>query len=323
MLRGTFVDRVSKVIHDKVANGCNLLNLPSEAKASFAERAEQAAKRFLGRTRLNAEDAVKFAILFEARAWGMKLQDVQRTLAKAGFQMKLGSVFLTILAADPTRVKLFVNGFERTFRGKPSRDDRIPPMINALRLHGHRAWTVRLQLSLQGALPRAGLISLRVENGYFLDSKPTSVKQLLVGDLNRCFSLFKTAKLATVDNAAPKAGLNRDAFVRSLLPSKTLPVSSGLMREAGCLAKVERRFVELFRAMAGDSGGRSPQTLAFEALFQADGECFSNLRQEQRAVMALRLKELRLSLRRDVTYTGLRGLLVPSEVEHRFGKRFE
>jgi len=323
MLRGTFVDRVSKTVHDKVAQGCNLLNLPSEAKAGFAERVEQAARRFVTRRQLKAEDAVKFAILFEARAWGMKLQDVQRILAHAGFPMKIGSVFVTILAIDPAKVKLFVNGFERKFRGKPSRDGRIPSVINALGLEGHSAWTVRLQLALQDALPRGGLISLRVENGYFLDSKLTSVKRLLVGDLSHCFSLFKTAKLATVDNAAPRADLNRDAFVRSLLPSKILPVSSGLMREAGCLAEVERRFVELFRAMMDDSAGRSPRTLAFEALFQADRECFSNLGQEQQVAMALRSKELHLSLKKDVTYIALRGLLIPSEVEQAFGKRLE
>ena len=127
MLRGTFIDRQAKTIHDRVTSACSMMNLSALVRSRLQERAERTATRLVRKWEVAPEQAVKFAVLLEARAFGKQLSEIQSLLASAGFNMKLDSIFLDIAARSVKDVKLFINSERRTFRSCASPTRRRSP----------------------------------------------------------------------------------------------------------------------------------------------------------------------------------------------------
>jgi hypothetical protein len=164
----------------------------------------------------------------------------------------------------------------------------------------------------------------------FLQKGPSTVLLRLNG--SKCFALFKSMNQIldletgpttltkksndyTSVNSSQPLPLEIQWSIRQhlLLPSKRFPASAALMQRASCLGRVERRSVELFREFLNNSNGRSQRTLAREALTQADKEVFSSLPESLKLMMKSFVTTLPLK-RRDRSYTGVKGLLIPSEV---------
>jgi hypothetical protein len=101
---------------------------------------------------------------------------------------------------------------------------------------------------------------------------------------------------------------------RFVLPSKKFFASANLMQKALCLGKVERRCAEIFSNSIRNSNGRSPRTLAMDALLSADQEVYSFLPQRLKLAVNSFICTLPLSPS-DRSYTGVKGLLIPSELK--------
>ena len=147
----------------------------------------------------------------------------------------------------------------------------------------------------------------------------------------RCFYLFKTEKQVAIGpdsrtrSASSSLPLNAEAMMKRFQPSK-FPVSATLMEAAGCLRAVELRFASLFREMAKNAHGRTPERVAADALYLADQEVFASLPDAKRGLA--RSVIIRLGLRSGGRegYLGNRGLLLKSEVgydETKAGKEAE
>ena len=142
-----------------------------------------------------------------------------------------------------------------------------------------------------------------------------------------CFTLFKDVNRLLVEDASRKiyASANFDSSsseVESIerqhlsLPSKEFPASASLLRRACCLATLEKRSVELFREFLRNSEGQSIRALARKALFEADCEVYNSLPRSVKLAVKGYVSTLPLK-RRDRSYTGVKGLLIPSEALER------
>ena len=160
----------------------------------------------------------------------------------------------------------------------------------------------------------------------FLQKDPNTI--WLKPNAEKCFALFKgmnrmlerslsgamTGQL-TDSNIATSTSAEIEGSIKQhlSLPSKKFPASAALMQRACCLAKVERRSVELFRESLKDSEGKSQKTLAHDALVRADQEVYSSLSSSVKLALRAYVSTLPLR-RRDRCYTGVKGLLILSEV---------
>lgn len=158
----------------------------------------------------------------------------------------------------------------------------------------------------------------------FLQKDPYTARLKL--NAEKCFALFRDMNNMLDRSVQTKEQEQADGAISSskpvqiestirqhlFLPSKKFPASATLMQRASCLSKVERRSVELFREFLKNSQGRSLRTLAQDALIQADQEVYSSLPESVRVAMRGYVSTLPFQ-RRDRSYTGIRGLLIPSE----------
>lgn len=138
-----------------------------------------------------------------------------------------------------------------------------------------------------------------------------------------CFALFRDVNKLHGEGPSGKmeastnldtSSLEIESVVRQhlFLPSKDFPASASLMRKASCLVTLERRSAELFREFLKNSEGRSLRTLAREAISEADREVYHSLSPIVKLYLRGYISTLPLK-RRDRSYTGVKGLLIPSE----------
>ena len=137
----------------------------------------------------------------------------------------------------------------------------------------------------------------------------------LFRDMNRMLERSPSAKGDGAANFGISPLVEIEGSIRQhlSLPSKKFPASALLLQRASCLAKLERRSVELFREFLKNSEGRSLRTLALDALTKADQEVYSFLSPSIKLTMKGYISTLPLK-RRDRSYTGVKGLLIPSEL---------
>jgi hypothetical protein len=141
----------------------------------------------------------------------------------------------------------------------------------------------------------------------------------------KCFALFKDMNRMlershdSLTEQITEISLSRSVGIEGLirqhlcLLSKKFPASASLLQRASCLAKLERRSVELFRKSLKNSEGRSLRSLAHDALMKADQEVYGSLSALTKLSMKGYVSTLPLR-RRDRNYTGIKGLLIPSEL---------
>jgi hypothetical protein len=176
-------------------------------------------------------------------------------------------------------------------------------------------WYSSSALSSHGKFPKKSLLT-------FDQKDPQTVWLKL--NAEKCFALFKDMNRMlershdTLRDRNTDFDISQSVEIEGLirqhlcLPSKKFPASASLLQRASCLAKLERRSVELFREFLRNSEGRSLRSLAHDAVMKADREIYSSLSPSVKFTMKGYISTLPLR-RRDRNYTGVKGLLIPSE----------
>ncbi len=341
MMRGTFATADGKQVHDRALEAVAQLallskaGLSSQAQAMLLERVEQVAKSLLRRFS-SVEKAVMFAFSAEAQGMGVPVVSVQNALGKAGFTIRFGSILVKVWTAEgkdaaAAAIVVKVNGESRAAKAQESNDDED----GRLRLSFGDMGTickVRVPLLLTDSLSAdAGRVMVDFGDGTEIVSfepkfgaglaSPSTLRLQLKPE--KAFGVFKVKKqviaLIPDQGASPIPSANADPrttvdlYARRFLPSSRFPRSAELLRRAGRLGTVEKRFAELFRARMKEANGRMPERLARRALFDADAEAFQLLPPTRRRAVRLLVAGMNLPPG-DRRYTGLSGLLVPSEV---------
>ena len=324
--RGIHVDAVAKAVHDRASAAVAQLDVSPEARVRILDEVEREAVAIRKRAKKNCsgadhrrkngaitlEKAVAFAFLRQCRGIGRSVEEIQRALARAGFGIRLESVRIMIATRDPDNLRLFVNDRERTMRiARSPKLVRVPiHLSDLLEEDGGEEGEVEIRVSGDGAI-------IEARSPYESDQPDWQTLRVFAG--RRCFYLFKAQEDVAMrpDWAAtgaatiyPELSVNVEAVMRRFLPSK-FPVSSMLMNVAGCLREVELRFVSLFSEMIKDAHGRSPENVAFDALYFADQDVFDSLPIARRSLAQSMV--IRLGLARG-KYLGKVGLLLKSEV---------
>ena len=333
MMRGTFATADGKQVHDRAIEAVAQLGRSGQAQATLLERSELVAKSLLKRFR-SVEKAVMFAVSVEAKSMGIPAMDVQNALGRAGFSIRFGSILVKVWAADEGKdpapaIVVRVNGEARAAKARESTDEED----ERLRLSfGEKGvlYNVRVPLLLTDSRSAGGgeaaldfgsseVVSFEQKFGARLAGSSTIRLQLKP---EKAFGLFKVKKqvIASISDqgaAIPSSNADRkaavDLYARRFLPSKFFPVSAEILQRAGCLGTVEGRFTDLFRERMKVANGRMPGRIARRALYDADAEAFHLLSPVCRRTVRLLISGMKMSSE-DRRYTGVLGLLVPSEV---------
>lgn len=307
-------------------------------------------KRKASDTRVSLSKSTMYVLLAEAKLHGRTIEEVQNALAVAGFNIRLEFFRLRIVASeDVASVKMYINGIEQQppcpkEAGDGPLGKEYSVNVQAFlsdALSSDDGWIeIRFEKAIvlpqdEPAVPTARKPLAPVRRWYVTTTTTKEEKtakafqldpQTIRLRLNRrkCFALFHAVNdiidgevtapppLRGKDGDDPAA----DVFVRrhALLPSKKFAASAALMRRAGCLALVERKCNDILKSMIKNSFGRSPtRALAPRALLQADQEAYATLPKAVRIEMRSFLSSLPL-LESDRKYTGVKGLLIPSEI---------
>ena len=324
--KGIHVDAVEKAVHDRGSAAVAQLDVSPEARIRILGEMEREAVATWKRAKKNGigadqrrknngitlEKAVAFAFLRQCRGIGRSVEQMQHTLARAGFGIRMEPVHVMIASRDPGSLRLFVNDREQTMR-----ITRSPKLV---RVH------IYLSDLLEEDSDEEGEVEIRVSgNGAIIEtlspyeSDQPDWQTLRVFAGRRCFYLFKAQEDVAVKPdwtatravmPCPELPVNVEAVMRRFLPSK-FPVSSMLMDISGCLREAELMFVSLFREMIEDAHGRSPERVAVNALYSADQAVFDSLPIAAKSLAQSMI--IRLGLARG-NYLGKAGLLLKSEV---------
>ena len=306
--RGIHVDAVGKAIHDKASAAVEQLDVSQEVKARTVEGVERAAAALWKKSKkdgngLSLEKAVALAFLDQCRGIGRSVEEMQQALARAGFGLRMESVYVTVSSECTTGLRLVVNGREGGTVTSPRKAVRVPIYLSDLLARDD------------------GVVEIRVEgNGAILDIRSPyeyrtpDWRRVEVLAARRCFYLFKARKEAEISTAGDASRnatqINVEALTKRYLPSK-FHMSATLMDAAGCLRKVELRFASLLKDMIVDSRGRAPESVAASALYLADMETFRTLPPVEKGLAWS--YAVRTGLAKG-GYLGTKGLLLKAEV---------
>ena len=212
------------------------------------------------------------------------------------------SVQVTVSSEDPSRVRIVVNGCERTSKISNSpKTVRVPIYLNDLDERG----AVEIRVNGSGSI-------IDVSSPY--ESERPDWQTVRVFAARRCVYLFKARKEAAISTTEEMRRTTLETNVEGLLkrfqPSK-FPISATIMDNAGCLRKVEARFASILKEMIKDARGRAPESVAASALYLADMDSFSTLSPAEKSLAWSFI--VRMGLAKG-GYIGIRGLLLRSEV---------
>jgi hypothetical protein len=276
--KSLYSDDESRSIHKLVESLVQNLVMNQTAKNSLMERVEGLAKKLIRTKNLGRSDSVLSALCTEASSsFGIGPVELVKRVAEAYPSIaRLNSLQVRVKCPDPSRVKVFVGGAERT--PKVHRDG----MVYLLKFP--------LYIFDDGAI-------VKFENGKLAqvsDRRARVIDErtlLLKIDPRKAFELFKLMKKAIVDLGTPRYEKDFTMYLRRF-PISSMPVTEWMMRQAGCLHLVQRRFAEIFREKLENGMGRSPGRLAVEALTEADREVYAGMTPERRAHILLLLGKL-------------------------------
>ena len=313
--RGIHVDALEKAAHDKASAAVEQLDVSQEARSKIMEVVEREAAALWKRSRrgggrgIALEKAVALAFLSQCRGIGRSVEEMQMTLANAGFGIRLESVSVTISSEDPASLGLSVNGRDIGTKVAASpKTVRVPIYLSDLLEGGHGEGAVEIRAEGTGAI-------IDVRSPYGFERPDWQTVRVFAG--RRCFYLFKARKEATISTTedasssrGPTLHVNVEALMKRFQPSK-FPITATLMDNAGCLRKVEVMFASLLRGMIADARGRAPESVAASALYLADMDTFRTLPPSEKSLAWSYI--VRMGLAKG-GYLGTKGLLLRSEV---------
>jgi hypothetical protein len=275
-------DNDDRKIHDEVER----LLRPFGSRPNDLQLVEELARSYRkqGQSIRNASAA---AVVKHKTDNGLSLVEVVRNLGAAEPELvAIGSLEVRLFSSNNDDIRARINGFIRN--AKLSR-------IGELVCYGERGavWVARVPLTVMdqgGILTFDNAQVLRVTKGNKnvdaraggLDGRGIRLKI----DARKCFVPFKILKKLHVDfSAEPRnlASVHR-SHVR-VSPLSAMPCTEMLLRESGYISKLQLSFYRKFQERMKDASGRSPISVAKEALLEASKELFWSLNDYERLLV--------------------------------------
>jgi hypothetical protein len=292
--RSLFTNDEERRIGEGAQAAIERINLDRHTKSALAMRITLMAKRFRSRG-LSINESILLAANLELGFLGV--DDFQS--ASNGQQLKtsaLRPVVFEVVSEDPHRISVTVAGAQRRFKIWP---------LNKV---GRNCFSVSVPLYEYDA---GALIAVHNATLVRVADKRVSVVDTHTLRLKRCFSksfhIFKLMKEVVVDGELELPDKSMAYMRRYSLSS--LPLTERIAREAGCAGRLQSRFEQLFKQALTRGMGRSPRSLAKEAMLQADVDIYSSLSPEAKASAALAAAQAGVTPRKNG------GLVVVSELK--------
>jgi ribosomal protein S27AE len=339
-------------IREMAESAAKWLALPRNAEVLLVENTVGKGTKLLallraGGKRVSLERLTAYSLLSEAKKLGKSIGEVQSALARAQFKIPLLLITIYIATATPEGVSFLLacdsSSTKQPLNFKMSKrkneDSRTVELVSAYDLETSEVRSVKLNIELSDVLAvksdvdfsRVSKFLLVSENALIREGPDLVESTCLEINPSKCFALFKRAEeilsgerisndntLGTKTNNSPSAwGLDVEKFAKARLPSR-FPISSMLMREAGCLQKMEIEYMNTVKRLVSspENIGRTPSRLMLEALRTADRSIFQTLSPE--IVCRLGIKAAKLGLisgkRKKRKVTSFDSFLIAGEV---------
>jgi len=292
--RSLFTNDEERRIGEAAQSAMERINLDRHTKSALAMRITLMAKRFRSKG-LSINESVLLAANLELSFLGV--DDIQTTSNDQQLQPSaLRPLVFEVISEDPHGISVTVAGAQRTFKVWP------------LNKGGRNCFSVRLPLYEYDA---GALIAVHNATLVRVADKRVSLVDTHTLRLKRCFSksfrIFKLMKEVVVDGELELPDKSMAYMRRYSLSS--LPLTARIAREAGCAGRLQSRFEQLFKQSLERGMGRSPRSLAKEAMLQADVDIYSSLSPEAKASVALAAAQAGVTPRKNG------GLVVVSELK--------
>jgi hypothetical protein len=292
--RSLFTNDEERRIGEGAQAAMERINLDQHTKSALAMRITLMAKRFRSKG-LSINESILLAANLELSFLGV--DDVQS--ASSGSQLQtstLRPLVFEVISEDPHRISVTVAGAQRRLKIWP------------LNKGGRNCFSVCVPLLEYDA---GALIQVHNATLARVADKKVSVVDTHTLRLKRCFSksfrIFKLMKEVVVDGELELPDKSIAYMRRYSLSS--LPLTARIAREARCAGRLQSRFEQLFKQALTKGMGRSPRSLAKEAMLQADVEIYSSLSPEAKASVALAAAQAGVTPRKNG------GLVVVSELK--------
>jgi hypothetical protein len=292
--RSLFTNDEERRIGEGAQAAMERINLDQHTKSALVMRITLMAKRFRSRG-LSINESIILAANLELSFLGV---DKSQSTSN-GPQLQtpaLRPVVFEVVSEDSHRISVTVAGSQRRFKVWP------------LNKGGRNCFSVCVPLYECDA---GALIQVHKATLVRVADKRVSVVDTHTLRLKRCFSksfrIFKLMKEVVIDGELELPDKSMAYMRRYSLSS--LPLTARIAKEAGCAGRLQSRFEQLFRQSLIRGMGRSPRSLAKEAMLQADLEIYSSLSPEEKASVALAAAQAGVTLRKNG------GLVVVSELK--------
>jgi hypothetical protein len=306
--------------HNVVKAAVSTLPLSDQVKQRIMEMVEPQIEKYRKQSGLTLNQAVAYLVKQAASQVSMITtnEELQDLLSKSNLRLfKVKRVSFRIMTSDPSKVQILIDG--RQYKGKKKLvklhnniyDLKLKPDLADVDKNGE------LNIRLVGA-------TVAVSKGQFkaigtmFDSSRVNVRV----SSKRCFGLFKTEKRVsgTIDD---KSRIQyREMKIANIMKkfnpsSNNYPMSRTLYDQSGHMIDLLREYKETYYRMIHEDHGKSPETIALNALMESDKKVFKNMNPttKQNAVEFFRMAWIGRASKEDVNYVGIKGLLVPSEFD--------
>lgn len=248
----------------------------------------------------------------------ISVEEAQKYMAKAGFRfLKVKRVSFKVKTSNPSKLKILTYG--QPYKGKKK----------LVKLHGS-IYELKLKPSLADVDENdeldielvGGIIATPADEFTDIGRLVTNSRAKLKINSKRCFDIFKTEKRVAGTFDDPRRGAQRDMRMQNVMrkynpSSNNYPLSKLLYEMSGDMLELLKEYKQTFETKVATEHGKSPETLAKDALKEADAKVFGQMEIETQKDAKLRFYLVHVGSsdvsREDARYVGIKGLLVPSE----------
>lgn len=240
-------------LREEIESLVEQFNASSETKNSVKQSAERNAVKLI--SHLGPTKAAIASVAQEFLRQGRSMADVSSGIARIHPRMgRLSSLVLEVYP-EGDDVDVLVNGRRRVFKSYPEEG-----LYARLRIPVYAEDDGTVVEILGARLCRGGYDEDRIRL-----MGPSTFRLVLP---ERTFELFKVLKDARLSGAITPSEVDARTIARKYSISR-LPFTERLLRDAGCLNRVNARYLAILRGRLQDGRGRSPRKLAEEALLEA------------------------------------------------------
>lgn len=245
---------------------------------------------------------------------GLTPREAVVMLAKAGFRgLKGSSVQINVVTKDPSKIKIVAhNSVYRRVKWHKGPGESYEFWFRPVLADADKRLSMKLRIDGPGVIsPNQTRRVKRVS-----DSKVT-----VSLDPSGSFEFFKVAEMSSTRPDLNEVLVSKpNEALRRFDPSK-MPITVDLYKQldANCWLALVKSYRVLFDKKTREQEGRRPSTLAREALKESDRLVFDTLKPNQkRAIRDYIDRKYAASVTsRDLNIVGIRGLVVPSEIDSR------